>query len=401
MEDNGDLDMQLLALNGLSYAPPSELSLASAHRLRSFPALRASYQGGTSGYCDVTVGSDQIATNNSFLEFKITATSANGSACTLPTLGALSVFRETIVRDRAGAELDRSQHHNVFMNDQLKTTTANGTMATKGSAMGPGATLTSGVAQTVCIPLAWINPMFSSQKLLPTSVIGSLRIEFILANAVEAILCNAATTCTYEVSDMNFWIDTYSLADSALRSLQMIASNSGLAYSWVSSHATVNTSDGTYANFVSLKSASRALCASLHIAESDEIVKVDVDGLLSETWDVTSSQWSLGSMYMPVRRLDSAQSHYYNTLYSQDAFGHDSEFACELTYAQWLANYGTVNTTLERSGVLDAQGSATSSSRPLICDINWANSVDRTTILFLQYQKVALAFSNGSTVVKE
>jgi hypothetical protein len=44
-----DLDQQILALNGLNYPASEELSLANAHRLRYFPALRDAYAAGTSG----------------------------------------------------------------------------------------------------------------------------------------------------------------------------------------------------------------------------------------------------------------------------------------------------------------------------------------------------------------
>jgi len=400
-QKSGEIDTQLLALNGLTFAPPSELSLASAHRLRVFPALRESYAAGTSGYIDLSVGSDMIDTQNSFIEFKIQVKTSDASDVKLPENGALSVFRETVVRDRAGAEIDRSQYHNVFIRDHLKTNCTFGTEPTMGSVTAPNATLVSDGINTVCVPLSWVNPFFSSPKLLPTNIIGSLRLEFILAPAIEALIMgDNESNATYEISNMNVWLDTYSMADSALRSMQMIASNSGLAYPWVSQHATVNTSDGTYANFVSLKSASRALGASLHISKSDDLVDWSKNSMSNEEFKVSSSQWSLGSMYMPVKRLDTNPAHFCNTLYSNDAFGHCREFACELTFAEFLASYGTLNTTLERSGVLDAQGSATSSSRPLICDVNWSTSEDRTTILFLAYQKVALCFASGSTVIK-
>ena len=123
--------------------------------------------------------------------------------------------------------------------------------------------------------------------------------------------------------------------------------------------------------------------------------------MANEPFDVQSSQWSLGSMYMPVKRLDSSPAHFCNTLYANDSFGHCREFASQLNFDEFKESYGSLNTTLERSNVLDSQGSATSSSRPLICDVNWFNAVERTTFLFLQYSKVALCFSNGNTLVKE
>jgi hypothetical protein len=398
---NDDLDMQILQLNGLSYPAPSELSLASSHKLRVFPALRQSYSAGTSGYVDLTPGSDVVSCTNSFVEFKLKVTSGDATAIILPEIGALSVFNETVVRDRAGAELDRAQHNNLYIRDHVKSHCTYGTMSTLGSAMAPNETITSGTEITVCIPLMWINPIFSSSRLLPTNIIGSLRLEFVFANAIEALISTADTPLTFEVNDLNVWLDCYSLADSALRSLSMIAANSGLNYPWESQHCTVSTSDGNYTNVVSLKSASRALGASLHISESDTLTTNNLNSLHNETFVVAQSQWSLGSNYMPVKKLDTTAAHFYNTLYAVDALGHCREFASELTFGEFIADYGTLNTTLERSGVIDAQGSATSSSRPLIADVQWATAVSRTTFLFLRYKKVLISFADGATIVKE
>jgi hypothetical protein len=66
-----DLDQQILGLNGLAYPASEELSLANAHRLRYFPALRDNYAGGTSGYVDISVGSDLIAGCASWLELTL------------------------------------------------------------------------------------------------------------------------------------------------------------------------------------------------------------------------------------------------------------------------------------------------------------------------------------------
>jgi hypothetical protein len=171
----------LLSLNGLTFSQPSELSLASAHRLRVFPALRQSYDSGSSGYVDLTVGSDLVDTQNSG-EFVLTATSSDGSVMSLPDNGALSVFRETIVRDRAGSELDRSQFHNIMIRDHLKTNCTFGTAQTMGSVTAPNLEMKSAEKNIVCVPLSWVNPFFSSPKLLPTNIIGSLRWEFILSS---------------------------------------------------------------------------------------------------------------------------------------------------------------------------------------------------------------------------
>jgi hypothetical protein len=390
-----DLDQQILALNGLNYPASEELSLANGHRLRWFPSLRDAYSASSSGYVDISVGSDLIAGKASWLEFEIAVT---GGDATLPSNGAMSVFRETIVRARSGQELDRYQYANIHNHDHMPIECTFGTAQTVATAMGGGVTIQDGNVLSVCVPLAWVNPFFSSSRLIPTQSIGTIRLEMLFAPAVEALISNGAT---YQIQNMNVVADTYSLSDAALRSLQMIASQSGLAFEWSSSHSTVNTSNGSSGNFVSLKSASRALGATLHITETDRLTDAASDSMQNEVFEVEQSQWSLGSAYLPVRPITSVPGHFLNLLYSQDSLQHCREFAPQLSLDQFIATHGMIACTLERSSVLQANGQATSSSRPLIAEVTWSSAVARTTIMMLSYRRLLLCYSDSNLVLKE
>jgi hypothetical protein len=344
---------------------------------------------------DISVGSDLISGPSSWLEFEIAVTDA---AADLPTNGAMSVFRETVVRARSGQELDRYQYANMHNHDEMATNCTYGTSETVATAMGGGLTIGQNTVLPVCVPLAWVNPFFSSSRLIPTQSIGTIRLEMLFAPAVEALIADGAT---YQIQNINVVVDTYSLSDAALRSLQMIASNTGLAYEWGSTHTTVNTSQGTSATFVSLKSASRALGASLHIAATSALTDQTQDSMANEQFADAHSQWSIGSAYLPVKPISTIPSHFLNTLYASDSLQHCREFAPQLNLSDFVSEYGTINCTLERSSVLQANGQATSSSRPLITNVVWGTTVNRTTFLFLKYQRLLLAYSDSNLVLKE
>jgi hypothetical protein len=373
------LDMQILGLNGLSYPQSEELSLANAHRLRYFPALRDSYTGGSQGYIDISVGSDLIQGPASWIEFDLVVETKDNQPYTLPDNGVMALIRESITRARSGQELDRCTYANLFNHDNMAFECTYGTKQTVATAMTPGAQLISGQPYTFCIPLGWINPFFSSSRLIPTSSIGTIRLEMLFAPAEEAIITTTDTTASYTVNNVNIVVDTFSLSDAALRSMQMIASQSGLAYEWPSIHTTVNNSDGTAATFVSLKSASRALGAHLHIAETVRLTAQQADSMANEPFAVSQSQWSLGSQYLPVRKITTEVSHFLNALYSHDSLQHCREFAPQLSLTDYRNQYGVPACTLERSSVLQANGQATSSSRPLIADIVWKSQINRNS----------------------
>jgi hypothetical protein len=398
-----DLDKQIRSHNGLSYPASEELSLANAHRLRYFPALRDSYAAGTSGYVDISVGSDLICGPSSWIEFGIAIAGAEGATATLPENGAMAVFRETIARARSGQELDRYQYANICNYDSMPLECTYGTAQTVSTAMGPGKTIVavtpqSGAPLTVCVPLAWVNPFFSSSRLIPTQSIGTIRLEMLFAPAVEALIGEGVS---YFIQNLNVVVDTFSLSDAALRSLSMIAANSGLAYEWPSMHCTVNTSNGSAATFVSLKSASRALSCSMHISRTADLTDPAVESVANETFQVAQSQFSLGSQYLPVRPITTEPSHYLNVLAAADSLQHCREFAPQLSLESFLADHGTIGCTLERSSVLQSNGQATSSSRPLIAEVLWKDAEQRTTFMFLKYQRLLLCYSDSNLVLKE
>jgi hypothetical protein len=249
--------------------------------------------------------------------------------------------------------------------------------------------------------MSWLCPFFRSDKLIPTQSIGNLRFEFLLDTAQTALICTTNTTSNFSIRNIEISVDTFSMADSALRSLQMVASESGLAYEFEAISTTISKSQGNAANLVSLKSASRALGAFVHISNTADLTNSQSDSMKNQTYNVDTSQFQLGSQYFPVKPIQSAVENYLNTLYSCDSLGHPREFAPQLSFEEYKEIYGVIATTLERSSTLQANGQAVSASRPLICQVQWDDAGDRTTFLFLKYQRLLLAYSDSNVLIKE
>jgi hypothetical protein len=81
-----------------------------------------------------------------------------------------------------------------------------GTSQTVATVMGGGASITANTILPVCIPLAWVNPFFSSSRLIPTQSIGTIRLEMLFAPAVEALIGAGAS---YQIQKINVVVDTY------------------------------------------------------------------------------------------------------------------------------------------------------------------------------------------------
>ena len=128
----------------------------------------------------------------------------------------------------------------------------------------------------------------------------------------------------------------------------------------------------------------------MHISETASLTVEAEESLANEVFKVKQSQWSLGSQYLPVRPITSVPSHYLNLLYSYDSLQHCREFAPQLDLASFIARFGMIACSLERSSVLQANGQAASSSRPLITEVTWDNPRACTNFMFLRSAAVAV-----------
>jgi hypothetical protein len=395
------LDKQILSLNNLLYEPSSELSLSNSHKVRHFPCLSNQTESSQSLYVDISVGSDLINGSDSYISFDLVVSTADGAPVQLPGNGVLSLFRDVICRSSSGQELDRVRNLNLMTSDYNQYQYSVGTNESVGSGLFQGATLANNSVTRVVIPLSWLSPFFRSETLVPTNVIGTIRLEMLLENAVTALITTTNTVPSFRIEKLVVSTDVFSLTDGALRSLAIMAAESGLTYSWGSISTTITKTQGSSANITALKSASRALGAFIHISDTADLTNAQSDSMANEPYSVSTYQFQLGSQYLPSRAIDTPVEGFYNALYSFDSLAHNREFACQVSLSEFLTRRGVIATTLERSSVLQNNGQAVSSSRPLIAQVEFTNGADRTHFLFLTYTRLLMAFSPSSLVLKE
>ena len=343
----------------------------------------------------------------SYLSFKVRTIGAAGAVVvgTMRTANGISFLRETIVRSRTGVELSRSVGHDLSRFHIQNYRVDQGYYSTVGAAMHNASDagrvdIASGADTHFCIPLSDVNPFFSTSTLLPSDL-GQLRVEINL-NPFGTVF-GAGAPVGYIVSDVRVMCKVYELSDTALKRLTFIASQTGLTIPFTDCHQSIVPCPNSSINAVSLKSASRGLVAFACIVDTAHRNDVTQDsGKLRTYGENDWFQFSLGSAFVtsePIRGIEEAH------IQANDAFGlwgrANDNVSNMIRRQDFAGGYGVMSCNLERSAVLQYNGSAVSSSRPLLLQAQVTALATSECHLFLNYLRLCVVFSDSNIVLLE
>jgi len=222
-------------------------------------------------------------------------------------------------------------------------------------------------------------------------------------NSIQKLFANANNVDSVTLSNVRVVAKVYELSDTALKRLTFIASQTGLTLAFADVHESRQQSPNGALTAVSLKSASKALSAFACVVRDVERAAVIGDASKLRTYTPADSfQFSLGSAYMtsePIVGPVEAQ------IQANDCFGlwgrANDNVSNRVTEAEFLTHYGVIATNLERSATLEYNGSAVSSSRPLLLQANLTTATAITCHLFLSYLRLVTIFSDSNIVLLE
>lgn len=399
----------LVRVNGLSYRMPSNMSVVVSRNMKRSFANLDSY--GPDGKIIITwnSGSEYVNGMNSYLTFDAATTTAT-SAGELMSGSAVNFIESVTINSIQGTEVDRTEGVNIYRRDKDRYELSQDWINNAGSVMGYKST-ESGVTNTLntvtttpqryCIPLSKICGLCNTSVLIPSMLSGGLRFEIKLAPLGTVFkgggLINPAS---YTLTNVNMMLDSYQLADSIQKRLMQESAATGLEFfyeTWDRTRHNINASNK--ANITVRKAVSRALGAHCKTRLTANTALLGVDSMASETNEVASMFWRLGSLNFPNSRLTSKVEQYYYSLYSMGKFLHPHQ-SNSISYTDFIADEGLVAVTLERSSILSLSGLPVNNSRTLQLELDYDTSQSRDQDVFLNYLQLARVFPNN-VLVKE
>jgi len=446
-EDLGRPDItRLLTINDMIYTKGASVNPVVVRQQKENVAdngTGATFGPGQRIYLTLQTGVDFIDPLNSYLAFDIAFSGgADATKAMLMGTGALRLFSDSVVTARSSQELDRCERMHVLNyhlvrgeSIELQQNNYNGMFAASGNfatintcsavASPVGATIARPAAApsdgtspdgspqigTVCIPLKFLSPIFNSTKLMPPHLSRGLRLELACATAIDAIVAGADRTgTTYTISGVRCLLDSYTVADSVLSYLnaEWASTPSGLVYEWKSwVTSPLDNQTGTTCNLDLRRSLSMALDAFACCRETNAEAKLTNDSLASEILANTStSQWRIGSTYLPSQNCVGQARHYALMLYWMSRLRYDVPTG---TNFQWFVGGATAGAgndrypafglgkfccVLNRSSILDQAGQALNNSSTLSFNASGltAPAVSQSITMFCRHLRRAICF---------
>lgn len=389
----------LIRVNALDYRLPSNMSVVVSRNLKRSYANLDSYQQNGKAIITWNTGTDYVDGINSYLTFKVKTVGA-GSTATFASGSAINFIENITITSRSGVEVEREEGVNMLRRDIDRYSCSQDWLDHFGSVMGYGNQTISETESQFCIPLNRICGLCNTRKLIPSQLAGGLRWEIQLASVEQALQSLATVPTNYEITDLTMVLDTYQLADSIQKKLNQISAQSGLEFFYETHDRTKGSiSSSSKASIVVRKAVSRALSAVAKTVLTDDAEKIAKDSFASETNDVSSFQWRLGSLYFPNQPLRTKEEMYYYAQYAFDKVKHCSK-QNSVSLTDFTGTEGLTAVTLERSNVLGLSGLPLNNSRSLQLDIDYGDPQDRDIHVYIKYLKLARVFINN-VVVKE
>ena len=393
----------ILFANNLSYKLPIPSSVVVDRVLKRQYFQNTNYSENTTMVCTFNTGTDYIDTKNSSLVLKIKVNQGSGGGTFYASFGTgsgLNLLRNMRIYHRTGVCYSNVQKINLYNKIEQRYNESSNWFSTVGRLMGYEQTATAisnivaGANElTIVIPLDKLHPFFnpSGGCLLPNVMASGLRFECDLASLGEAFVLDASTDeapSNYEVTQVYFETMNVSLQDSAISTLNTVASKQALEYVYCDIFTSQNTSP-SLTNAVNIdinKAVSYAdhVCTSIQDTDSLNDVYVDAFNL-----DYRGAQWwyQLGSNYYPASvKVDDDRVAYKNALLTFDKLKHTDKESI-VTIQDFNTKDGIYSVSLERDTALALSQSPINSSRSLRFEVqfNTAPSEAITTTVFLTY----------------
>jgi hypothetical protein len=401
----------LLGANGMSYAMPPALSVATSRRgITNFPQVTTSSNGSQIIY-SLNTGDGFIHGPSSYMKLSVTLTKGGAGAGSdevhLDNIGAL--FDTVTVSTRSGVEICRVQEFGLYCSKYIRSkygaSKFNRTAAplrsdskVQGGAVGAGLTATFNAV----LPLALI-PCFAEDVLLPPQLMEGLRIRFDIASVATAFRVDGLAVDSFTITS-DLMLDSTILSDAFVRRIGEIAAKDGLVLIHKEPfHTIVNTSQASL-NFDVKKSASMAVEFQV-IPRDGAVASAANNTQQSLPYPFTSMQVQVGSVFYPNQPLlqsgaptdlGSAETYYY--VQNQLRKDFDNHFRFEEFYQVDDNKCSAMFVQGLRDSSDPMSGIVLNNSRALLCNATFHSTAVRRVDAYLVHLRLVRVFQNNSVV---
>lgn len=335
--------------------------------------------GGQVLRCTWNTGEFMVDPSQSALIFTMSVKNEVPDTFSFGSLGAISIFRQIIIRSASGVEVCRLDEPAIWQKIKFQAETDLTKQNTVAESMGlhtNDATFNWSCFLTTTpptkyqkhkfmIPLDFLTPLFcpisSDTKYMPSQLCEGLTFEFYL-NSMAKSITSSATAQFYNIHNISFLLDTVILNDRSLKEIQNKCHKKGLEWVCKGVHKQDITGvlgSDDVSNQINF-SVSQALRAVTVYRKSDEI---DVQADKGSFYNVAPAFITRsGADYYPQQRVDDRENDEPTELFNQTkyTFPHMS-----FPIQKWKTNAAFYAVNLNMSDFLDLSGVIVNNSKTL------------------------------------
>jgi hypothetical protein len=406
-----------LLINNLVYTQPKALSLAVNRTYNRQFFQRNTYPGDRSStaICDWNTGTSYINSKNSYLTFKVKVLGTDTPTATWGTGSAMNTINEIRIGSRSGTELDRLQNANLYSKYDSVYTKPRDNIATVGSAQGfapivgtasTTAQINSVTATRFTIPLTMLSTFFKPLKgqNLPPQLASGLHIEIVFEDYKTALKSLAGTVTGYEISEIEFQLDSIDMTDDVQKTINMESAQGGLEYAYERVYTSVSQQNVGQLSMSKQvrKAVSQACYATSICVDSAKKILVAEDSLVSRPYDITGFQYRLGALYFPHQKIqdlaEDGVEAFTNAMMVYDKLQNPYSSG-SVDVSTFKSKFAIMSASFEKDTHLNMSGLPINNSRVLELDCEFSGAATAFEVYtFLTYCSVARVFLDNIAV---
>lgn len=395
--ESNQAEKKVLNLNGLFYQVPPPLSTTLNRTYKKNYSQRTEYGPGDTIVFDMNV-SGFVDPELAFIKFTVEAVGQNSNFGARQSVANL--FREIRIQSKNGAELDRIEHANDWINHYLLACEDGRKPEEYGLNWGHGGSnQVAGQQYTYTFPLYLMTGLFrpyvKGQKIPPQILSGS-RIEIQLESSAKALI--STTGGSYKVIKPEIVLMEHALNDNSNKIIVEQSANNGLEYVYPRVFSVVENSTASEFNTQVKKAVSQA-CAcyvlpKLTGAQGDITQNSFIT--LNGTGNFQQFQVRVGSNYYPHQSIEDLSTaheisslvcgkrHKQSPLITSNSYRNVGEFH--------------MSVPLKKEHDISASGLAINNSAALEVRYVSGNTTDKTIYIFMEYICLARSFLSQTSV---
>jgi hypothetical protein len=389
-----------LKANNLVYNIPASSTNALTRQYRQSYFDQRTYDSQRTARCVLNTGSNFINCFNSSLVIKLRVDSDATDYVSFGNGSAYNLIKNVRIFSKSGVELCNVLNANLNRVVEDQMTKSQEWFNTVGDLMGYAPSQDNNIddagIREYVIPLSLVAPVFNplGKQQMPPQLASGLIVEIDLESPVTSFVRTTGTTADYTIEDIYFNLDSTTMNDMTVGTINDIAAKSLLQWAYVDVYNSRITQNS--GNSILSTSINRSVSFADHIValiqNQSRVVDAGQDSFIVPYSEAPSSyQYTLGSIQLPSNQeVEGEVQTRFQALSTYSKLQEEDNIVSKVTGPLFRDLMAPKTTSFSRNQLISLSQIAISSARSLRLEVNYdaAPVVAQVCNVYLHYVKI-------------